>query len=211
ASIQKRGEKWQLRVVSPLLPKKFISTFDSEEAAIQYGEQLEGLLAQSIVPRELLEQKRVNKSPEVADVIRSYVKRASPAPTDLPVLALLEDEVRALRVADLNFAWVERWVDGFKANKRTPGTIRKRVGSLARVVDWHLRDVTPSGEPLPANPLRQLPRGYSTYKDAAVVDQARDFRLSPEEMVRVRAALAGEKREDRERAWPTEEAFVLFF
>lgn len=211
ASIQKRGEKWQLRVVNSLLPKPFFSTFESEGEAQTYADQLEALLARGVVPRELLEQKRVNTSPALADVIRSYVKRASPAPSDLHVLKLLEDEVRALRVGDLSFVWAEKWVAEFKALKRTPGTIRKRVGSLARVVDWHLRDVAKPGEPLPANPLRQLPRGYSTYKDAAVVDQARDFRLSDEEMVRVRAALAGEKREGRERAWPADPAFVMFF
>lgn len=211
ASIQQRGEKWQLRVVHPLLPKAFFSTFESEAEAHTYADQLEALLVRGVVPRELLEQKRVNKSPELAAVIRAYVKRAAPAPSDLQVLTLLEDEVRALRVGDLNFAWVEKWVADFKTLKRTPGTIRKRVGSLARVVDWHLRDVARAGEPMPPNPLRQLPRGYSTYKDAAVVDEARDFRLSADEMVSVRAALAGEKREGRERAWPADAAFVMFF
>jgi integrase len=67
------------------------------------------------------------------------------------------------------------------------------------------------------NPLRLLPRGYSVYsavdtQDApARVDVSRDRRLLPAEEARVRLALSGVKREDRERALVVDAAFVLLF
>lgn len=73
---------------------------------------------------------------------------------------------------------------------------------------------------LVANPLRMLPRGYSRYSDrdaalagGARVDQERDRRLVGEEEARIRAALAGEKRKDRQRALELREreALVLLF
>ncbi|WP_300450295.1 hypothetical protein [Accumulibacter sp.] len=55
ASIQKRGEKFQLRVKHELLPCPFFFTFDTEEEAQSYGgNQLESLLRRGIVPQEML-------------------------------------------------------------------------------------------------------------------------------------------------------------
>jgi hypothetical protein len=41
---------FQIRIINKLLPKDLWATFDTREAAEQYMEQLEGLLAQGIVP-----------------------------------------------------------------------------------------------------------------------------------------------------------------
>jgi hypothetical protein len=56
ATIIKRPYGFQLRVSHKLLPKDLWATFDTREAAEQYGRQLEGLLAQRIVPAALLER-----------------------------------------------------------------------------------------------------------------------------------------------------------
>jgi integrase len=104
-----------------------------------------------------------------------------------------------------------------------PGTIRKRVGALARVLDWHLASTHVAGDgAAPANPLRLLPSGYSQYSPTekrelaakglpARVDERRDRRLLPDEERQLRAALAGEKRPDRERPWGPDPAFALLF
>jgi len=57
ATIKTRANgTFQLRVSSKLLPKPLYATFDSYEQARAYGTQLEGLLAQGIVPTTLLER-----------------------------------------------------------------------------------------------------------------------------------------------------------
>jgi hypothetical protein len=59
---------FQLSVKSKLLPKTLWATFDKFEQAEAYGKQLEGLLAQGIVPASLLE--RTTPSREVWTVSR---------------------------------------------------------------------------------------------------------------------------------------------
>jgi hypothetical protein len=83
------------------------------------------------------------------------------------------------------------------------GAIRKRVGALGRVIDWHLRRATPAGQIPPANALRLLSKGYSAYTRAEAEelarkdkepkrDQVRDRRLTAEECRAAEAALNGE-------------------
>ncbi len=57
ATIIKRPYGYQLRVTHKLLPKPLYHTFDDYETAERYGKQLEGLLAQGIVPAALVEKK----------------------------------------------------------------------------------------------------------------------------------------------------------
>jgi hypothetical protein len=56
ATIIKRRNGFQLRISHKLLPKDSWATFDTREAAEQYGKQLEGLLAQGIAPAAHLER-----------------------------------------------------------------------------------------------------------------------------------------------------------
>ena len=57
ASIKKLSSgSFQLSVKNRLLPKTLWATFDTFEQADAYGRQLEGLLAQGIVPAALLER-----------------------------------------------------------------------------------------------------------------------------------------------------------
>jgi integrase len=92
-----------------------------------------------------------------------------------------------------------------------PGTIRKRVGALARALDWYLKRVAEEGKQPLATSLRMLPKNYSIYsaherqtiehdpKLRIKVDQERDWRLEPGEYERIVEVLKGAKREDRER------------
>lgn len=220
ASVQKRGNGWQLRVKNKLLPKPFFHTFPTEEEATSYGEQLEAVLARGIVPVELLskEEKRAD-NPPLSVVIKNYMAQQSYAPTDEPILQKLRTDLAQQRLAFVTFQWAQEWVRQLKVHDNlAPGTIRKRVESLARVIDWHLLNKQQLGEAVLANPLRLLPRGYSLYSKAdaalaekagkkAKVDKSRDFRLSPEQEQAVIAALTGHKRPDRQRPFPTDDDF----
>lgn len=219
-NIQQRGGRFQMRVRHALLPKPFFSTFDSEAEAAAYGAQLEALLARGIVPAELAAAPaRRADDPLVIEVIRAYSRAAHVAPSDGEVLDVLVRETPGLRVSGVTFAWCDEYVRRLKrVNNLAPGTIRKRVGSLARVLDWHIRQTTPPGaQPMP-NALRLLPRGYSAYTPDDVAtgakakrDTVRNRRLAQEEYQRILHALAGHKRPDRERALAHDPAFALLF
>ncbi len=222
-SVQARGAKHQLRVKHRLLPRPFFFTFETEAEARTYGAQLHALLDRGVVPQELLASPPKGHDPMLVEMVRSYCKGAPITDSDNALLGSMLDELVGVRASGLTFAWADGYVRQLKKRRLAPGTIRKRVGVLARVIDWHARMHTPAGEVPLANPLRLLPAGYSVYSrlEAAEIaaaggkpaprDVQRDRRLTPEEEKRVRAALAGEKRPDRERALPVDDELTMLF
>ena len=214
-SVQPRGDKFQLRVKHKLLPKPFFFTFPTNEAAAAYGEQLHSLLQRGIVPMELLEQTPNSPRTLMGTIVTGYLATSGPSPTDRELLNVIHEEVKTVRESEVTYAWVEQYVRGLKLKSHlAPGTIRKRVGSLARVLDWHHRSTTGRDQ---VNPFRLLPRGYSTYSEeeglqvAPKVDIERDRRMTPEELKRTRAALAGEKAEGKERPLRDDVEFRALF
>lgn len=163
-SVQARAGRHQLRVKHRLLPKPFFFTFDDEDEARSYGQRLHALLERGIVPAELLVQQARVDDPLVSEVVREYLRTApNLTPSDDALLGTMLGEMALLRVSSITYAWCEGYVGDLKLKRNlAPGTIRKRVGALARVLDWRIRtralkDVV--------NPLRLLPAGYSQYTD----------------------------------------------
>lgn len=223
ASIQQRGHRFQLRVKHRLLLKPFFFTFEHEAEARSYGEQLSTLLARGVVPAELLvSESAAPTSPLIIETIRAYNKSAPITDSDDALLSTMMSELAGLRMDAITSLWADGYVRRLKGEMNlAPGTIRKRIGVLARVIDWHIRQSTPPGlQPL-ANVLRLLPRGYSAYSRADTLtlapgqtpkrDLARNLRLEPAAEARIMAALAGEKRPDRERALVVDPAFTMLF
>ncbi len=223
ASIQPRGNKWQVRIKHKLLPQPLFVTLTDEGEARAYAAQIESLLARGIVPAELLETDQVKRGPALDKTIAHYIAAVDVAPTDLITLASLSKEVGSKRTTDVTARWADEWVRTMKlVEHRAPGSLRKRVGSLARVLDWHIRNTLKDGASAPANPLRMMPRGYSQYTAAetaelagvglaAKTDVQRDRRMTDTEFARVVDALAGTKREDRERPLTVDADFSLLF
>lgn len=226
ASIQSRGDKFQLRIKNKVLPKPLFFTFDTQEEAEAFKAQVDGLLKQGVVPQVLMDaaqakQKQVKASQDaqfLSAVVQGYLNHAPVAVSEAQLLAVMQrDDLRGVAVADVTYQWVESYVRklktgrgdvrgafGRKVGNLSPGSIRKRVGALARVMDWHWRRTVAAGEAIPPNPLRQLPRGYSVYSDrdtadatraglAAKKDVTRERRLTPDEEVLVAQALDGVK------------------
>ena len=222
ASIQPRSGKWQLRVKHKLLPKPFFYTFATEKEARDYGDQLESLLDRGVVPMELAGEPAQDRT-LLSKVVGDYEKLAPVTDSDTDLLKSMGPEIQGVRMGQITYKWVEAYVRGLKTGKNlSPGTIRKRVGVLARVLDWHLRRTVKDGDQMPSNPFRLLPSGYSTYsrEETKVVeaagkkakrDRSVDRRLLPDEEARVRAALAGIKRSDRERPLKVDPDFALLF
>ncbi len=224
-NVQQRGARFQLRVTDKLLPKPFFFTFDTEPEARTYGAQLAALLARGIVPQELLAAAPKGDDPLMIELIRAYTKAAPITASDDALLGHMLDELLGLRVSQVTYQWADNYVLKLKTRKPgnlAPGSIRKRVGVLGRVMDWHLRRSTPADKVPPANVFRLLPRGYSSYSkndvDAAEAsglepkrDQVRDLRLQPGQEASVLAALQGVKRPDRERPLQVDAEFTLLY
>ncbi len=216
AMVRQRGAKFELRVKHTLLPKVYTATFGTEQEARNYGNTLEALLSRGVVPEELRAHKRAGESPTLATLMREYLIGVAASALDQEVLGLLaRDKALAVVRMDqvLQYRWCEEWVRSMKVEKNlAPGTIRKRVGAMARMLDWRLRRDAETGTQPLANPFRLLPKNYSAYNEherrevsadpnkRVKVDVERDRRLAPDEEGRILAAMSGEKREDRERA-----------
>lgn len=201
-TIRKRANgTFELRVVHRLLPRPFYATFDDHHAATDYGQRLVVALDRGDVPPELREAAAA-RSVTLEKVLGTYLTNAPVAASDRPLVEFLQSTL-AMRLEGLTLRWVDGWVRGMKRDDRlAPGTIRKRVESLARAVDWWNRREH-QADAVPANPLRMLPRGYSAYgpDDGPVkVDKRRDRRLAPGEAEAIEAAILGQKRPDRQRA-----------
>ncbi len=201
---------WEVDVRSKLLPRRRFISFEDENEARAWSAECDRLLAAGIVPAALAElPEKVAKGGLLGPLIREYLNREQHSTSDDAILSRLFVELGHVKMSDLNYAWCEKWVADLKLiSNLAPGTIRKRVGGLSRVLDWHLRS-NPQAQV--ANPLKLLPRGYSIYNQGdakkieklggvAKVDVARDRRLAPDEELRIRQALAGQKRDDRERS-----------
>lgn len=227
AMVRARGAKFELRVKHRLLPKPYTATFETEAEAREYGNRLESMLAQGVVPREAVALPKRPGTVTIGRLIREYLDAVSVSAMDRDLLDLLTMWVGAKRLDDvLQYKWAEEWVRSLKIERNlAPGTIRKRVGCLARMLDWHLkREAEHGGQPL-ANPFRLLPKNYSTYnererqllhgdkKKVVKTDVERDRRLLDGEETQILAAMSGVKREGRERPllMPEREAMIDLF
>jgi integrase len=201
ATIIKRPYGYQLRVTHKLLPKPLWATFDDRDTAEKYGNQLEKLLAQGIVPQSLIEvSKEKRQIWTIQRCVAEYLRNNSVARSDQKLLDTVVAQVGILATGVLNYEWAEAWVRDMKrADHLAPSTIRHRHGALARCFDWMTRK---HADIMPVNPLRLLKRGFSTYTDADTgalalagleprFDQYRDRRLHEGEEEKILECLAG--------------------
>ena len=215
ASITPRGDRFQCRIVHKNLPKPHFETFDTFEEAQAYDSYIKAMLDRGEIPLSLQQKQDENRGKAIKSIIIGFKSSApGPAPTDLATLALLEEEHGDLRTTELNAVWIDHWVRRMKlTDNLAPSTIRKRVESLARAIDWHIRQESRHGQMLPANPLRFIPKGYSLYTAAEAAeiekraeagekvkvkkDRKKDLRFRPGDEQRIRDALSRVKAEGR--------------
>ncbi len=219
--------RFELTIRSKLLPKRIFMTFDTKKEAEDYGQQLDQLLAAGVVPAGLLEPDSAPKPTErLRYMLSAWMNSGQPAATDMNVLELLYQEVGKMLIVEVTYKWAEAWVRRMKLQQNyAPGTIRKRIGSLSRCLDWWLRQ---HPDAMVGNPLKLLPRGAAVYtaKDrldiealnqssgsgvikVAKEDVQRDRRLLPGEQESIDRTLLGEKRADRERSIKMDDAKAL--
>ena len=209
-----RNNAWAYTVRrKSVLPKPVHLTFKDEEEGDLYVAHLEKLLDKGIVPPEFLVS--ASKVATVRELVREYTAAVAVAQGDDRLLTIVVERDGQTLLTIVDYAWCENWVADMKRVRNlSPSTIRHYVGALARCMDWGIRKGY-----LTTNPLRLLPKRYATYTEADAVvaekriDQHRDRRLSVEEEKRVRAILAGEKPEGRQRPFdlPHQKALNCLF
>lgn len=220
ATKRRRGNTWHYTVRrAKLLPKPVYLSFEDEREGDEYVRRLEAMLDRGIVPDEVAEPKREVK--DLRSRIRAYRDAQHISVDDSKLLPVVQSRLPIdLALKDLTFTWATEWVTSLKRKQNlSPSTIRHHVGALSRALDW----MAAHGD-LPMNPLRLLPRGYSTYtpEDVKAVariegvakdDAERDRRFEEGEESAIRRILAGEKPQGRQRALTLEhrEALVLLF
>lgn len=201
---QTRSGKWELCVRHKLLRRRVYFTCDSEQEAHQRGLEYERILAVGVVPPDLVVQP--TRRLLLVQIIRNWIATGQAAQSDAAVLEVVNADVVGLGLEDITYEWAEGWVRRLKLERNlAPSTIRKRVQALARVIDWFQR-----GSPgvMIGNPLKLLPRGYSSYTQAEAREAENRGLKHKRDEVRDRRLHAGE--EDKIRAVMGPSMLVLF-
>ena len=110
---------FQLRVSSKLLDKPLYATVDTLDQAQTYDTQLEGLLAQGIVPKSLLERTKTGQEIwTVSHCVCEYLRENSVPVSDSKLLHTLRPLLASASTGHLNYDRAEGWV------RRMPRLIR---------------------------------------------------------------------------------------
>lgn len=203
ATKRRRGAAWHYTVRrAGLLPQPIYLSFPIEAEGDAYVRKLEALLDRGVVPDEF--RKKVRG--DLRSNVDRYLAEATVSRDDGKLLAVITQRLGTIRLVDLSFQWATEWVTALKREQNlAPSTVRHHVGALSRALDW-----LAAHSDIPGNPLKLLPRGYSTYTDKdgvfvrkaggqAKTDEERDRRLERGEEPEIRRLLAGGKPKRRQR------------
>jgi len=191
ATIRQRpnGGSWEIIIRRKILPKTHCATADTEAEARAYAEAVEKLLDQGIIPLELQDNRQA--SPSTVDAwIRQYLIKVNISESDRLLLNALLPKSQTWPTAKLNIIWAQDWVSEMKQKDRlSPSSLRHKVGAVARMLDWCLRN-----EWISVNPLRLLPKRYASYTASdgeKKTDIERDRILQPGEYEKIMWVLNG--------------------
>lgn len=181
ATIRQRSSgSWEIIIRRKgILPKPHYSSAETEEEARIYAQGVERLLDQGILPVEL--QESASTPVETIDVwARQYLIQVSISESDRLLLNAMLPKLHTFKTSQINNAWAQSWVTEMKQQDNlSPSSIRHKVGAVARLLDWCLRN-----EWIGSNPLRLLPKRYASYTASdgdKKTDTERDRRLLPGE------------------------------
>lgn len=174
-------------------PIYFTKPESQEAEGDAYAAQLEAMLAKGIVPGIVQERERENGDNRIMTIralVREYERNAHPSEKDKGALTTVLSKKGDVFLESITSEWVDNWITEMKrADKLKPGTIRAKVGALARCTDWGIRK---GYLKMPDHPLRTLPEGYASYTKTDVAftgdkveDVERDRRLEPGEYERI--------------------------
>jgi len=195
---------FELRVRNKLLPQKhgYTRNFKTREDAEAFGDQVEALLVQGIVPVALIEDTAVAQTGwPLLRCVSEYLEHTPVASSDQKLLDTVRPYLALYATTHVNYSWVEDWLRKMKREQNlSPSTIRHRIGAVSRCFDYMVRK---RPDVLPMNPVLMLKRGYAQYnnEDAraveangkkAKIDEERNRRLDEMEEAQLMKVLASE-------------------
>lgn len=183
---QRSTGTWEITIRRKNLPKPIHASADTEVEAKVWAERMEAQLDSGFIPKEILTDiQRSQKT--ISKWLDEYADEVAISPSDYPLLTVITKDIGALQLRQLSQQNLLDWIRQMKDRQLTPGSIRKRVGALARAID-----IAVHRELMQFNPVRSLPRGYSNYvkNDGVIIeDAARERRLEPGEEELLRNAI----------------------
>ena len=163
---QKPSGKWEIALRHPQFAdgRKYF-TFDTQEEAEQYARQWKLMKEANLQPpAELLQPSRPAGGVRLARVLGEWEESGYAAPSQLLTLSTVTREVGGVKLADVDYTWLNGYLRTLKVDKNlSPISIKHRIQALGRAIDEYLRHHPELGL---ANPIKLLPRGYATYTDA---------------------------------------------
>lgn len=206
----KASGAWELGVRHPSLPggRKYL-TFDTEAEAVAFNERWTLMKQAGLAPPAEMLSEPAKPGVSLGAVLREFANSGLPAPSQQGTLTTLIAEVGDIKLQAASYQWISGYVQSLKVGEvnLAPNSIRHRIQALGRAIDEYLRK---HPEVVAQNPVRLLPKGYSTYSEVDAklakaggrkvkADVERDRRLHPGEEELISKALSGWIRDDRER------------
>ena len=170
-----------------LLAKPHYSTHDTEREARLYAANMEAILDTGVIPPDMIVA-TPSRLP-IGMWLEEYAKKANPSELDKSLIATICADIGNMPLDAVNTRTLMDWVKAMKRRKLAPGSIRKRMGAVARALDYAVHE-----EIMETNPARHIPKRYSLYSEVdgkPVKDVERDRRLEPGEERRLFEVMAG--------------------
>ena len=135
---QTRTGKWEYVFKrAGVLEKPLYLTFDTEVEGDEYARKLDALLDRGIVPPEHRAAPAVEN---IEQLVRAYSAEAHPSRVDEGALGTVVKVRGQVPLRAITAKWVDDWIEEMKrVEQLAPGTIRKKVGAMARCTDWGMR------------------------------------------------------------------------
>jgi integrase len=201
ATIRKRASgTWEIIIRRKgVLQKAHYATAATEQEAQAYARTIEGMLNQGVIPLEIIQDGDL-PAQSLDQWLRQYLVKVHISESDNILLNRLLPKSAQWRVVSVNMAWAQGWISEMKqVDRLAPGSIRHKVGAVARFLDWCVNN-----EWLAMNPLRALPKRYASYTPVdgeKKVDIERDRRLLSGEYERIIEVLTNDLRVKGRPAW----------
>ena len=160
---KRRSGTYEIVIKHHSLPRPIHASADTEAQARAWAERVEAQIQAGTLPQEYF-QEVVPTRYTVAKWLGHYEETAHPSPSDIPLLRIVSKDLGDWDLERITQKQLSDWISEMKQRRLTPGSIKKRVGCLARALD-----IAVHREILKINVVRGLPRNYAAYSPADVL------------------------------------------
>jgi hypothetical protein len=153
---QRKNGTWEVTIRNKALPKPYYYTFDHETEARDFVSRIECQLNEGKIPESL--QEPLSNRGTIGGAVNAYLEVSHVSAHDHAILTGLPHSIKVTPLNGITVRWGLSWVAQMHSLGIAPGSIKKKIGAVARCLDWHILNKTISH-----NPLREMPRNYAAY------------------------------------------------